>query len=85
MSGIIYIIWHFLTKYKGKLTENPRLSMEWLPENDLKLTVKHGVAIDMTYYPGSKLIELKHAHVDHICHVLMGWKEGQIKWVTLME
>src|SRR5260370_26919994 len=83
MSGIIYIIFHLLTKYKDELTEKPRMSMEWLPENCLKLAVKHGVTINMTYYPGGKLIEPKHTHVDHICHVLTGWKEGQIKWVKL--
>ncbi|KAF8312149.1 uncharacterized protein EI90DRAFT_3094524 [Cantharellus anzutake] len=34
----------------------------------------------MTNYPGGKLIEPKLACADHMCEVLKGWKDGQIKW-----
>ncbi|KAF8317284.1 uncharacterized protein EI90DRAFT_3133908 [Cantharellus anzutake] len=66
-----------------KITEKPRLSMEWRPENYLRLMTKHRVAIDMSSYPGGTLVEPKNANVDHLRQVLDGWNKGDIKWVTL--
>ena len=67
----------------GEITEEPRLSMEWLPDNYSKLTIEHGVEIDMTNYPGGKIVEPKRAIVQHLREVIDGWKSGQIKWVRL--
>jgi hypothetical protein len=57
--------------------------MEWLPRNYLKLTIKHGVKIDMTNYPGGKIIEPKNSIVTHLQEVISGWKSGMIRWITL--
>ena len=67
----------------GEITEEPRLSMEWLSDNYLKLTIEHGVEIDMMNYPGGKIVKPKHAIVQHLHEVIDGWKSGQIKWVRL--
>ncbi len=67
----------------GEITEEPRLSMEWLSDNYLKLTIEHGVEIDMMNYPGGKIVEPKHAIIQHLHKVIDGWKSGQIKWVRL--
>jgi hypothetical protein len=83
VSGAIQVFSQALTEYKGKLTEKPRLSMEWQPENYLRLMTKHCVAIDMSSYPGGTLVEPKNANVDHLCQVLDGWNKGDIKWVAL--
>ncbi|KAF8322993.1 uncharacterized protein EI90DRAFT_3130522 [Cantharellus anzutake] len=85
MSDIVPVFQHALTKYKDKLTGKPRLSMEWVPANYLKLTIKHCVVIDMTNYPDGKLIEPKLANVNHLCQVLDGWKNNKIKWVKLTD
>ncbi|KAF8340676.1 uncharacterized protein EI90DRAFT_3117173 [Cantharellus anzutake] len=59
--------------------------MEWVPENYLKLTIKHCVVIDMTNYPDGKLIKPKLANIDHLRQVLDGWKNSKIKWVKLTD
>ena len=72
-----------LTYILGKTTDKPRLSMEGLPSNYTKLTVEHGIKINMTNYPGSQIIEPNHAVINHLHEVISGWKSGQIKWVRL--
>jgi hypothetical protein len=57
--------------------------MEWLPYNYLRMTIKHCVEIDMTNYPGGRLVEPKIDKFDHLKSVLDGWKDGRIKWVRL--
>ncbi|KAF8314404.1 uncharacterized protein EI90DRAFT_3022327 [Cantharellus anzutake] len=73
-----------LTK-AGGITGKPRLSMEWVPKNYLKLTISHGVAIDMEHYPGGILREPKTANLQHLQEVVEGWKTNRIKWVRLGE
>src|SRR5260370_32675668 len=72
-----------LTYLLGEITEKPRLTMEWLPNNYAKLMVTHGVQINMMNYPGGQIIEPKHAVIHHLHEVISGWKNGQIKWVRL--
>ncbi|KAF8325073.1 uncharacterized protein EI90DRAFT_3129171 [Cantharellus anzutake] len=79
VSDIVPVFQHALTKYEDKLTGKPRLLMERVPANYLKLTIKHCVVIDMTNYPDGKLIEPKLANVDHLRQVLDGWKNNKIK------
>jgi len=81
----------------GEIMEEPRLSMEWLPDNYLKLMIEHGVEIDMMNYPGGKIVKPKCAIVQHLHEVIDGWKRlrggmmnihavrkwGQWKWQKL--
>ncbi|KAF8325751.1 uncharacterized protein EI90DRAFT_3018837 [Cantharellus anzutake] len=60
-----------------------RLLMEWVPENYSRLTIKHGIVIDMSSYPDGKLFKPKLANAVHLHQVLDGWKGGRIKWVRL--
>ncbi|KAF8314889.1 uncharacterized protein EI90DRAFT_3022148 [Cantharellus anzutake] len=39
--------------------------------------------IDMTHYPGGKIVEPKRAMVDHLREAVKGWEDGKIKWVKL--
>ena len=50
----------------GEIMGKLHLSMEWLLKNYLKLTIKHGVTIDMVFYPGGVLKEPKNANVHHL-------------------
>ena len=59
--------------------------MDLLPQNYLRLTIQHGVKIDMTNYPGGKIIEPKKANVEHLRETIDGWKDGKIKWIKLTE
>ncbi|KAF8343920.1 uncharacterized protein EI90DRAFT_3010775 [Cantharellus anzutake] len=52
--------------------------------NYLNMTIKYGVEIDMTDYPGGRLIESKYCNAAHLGQALGGWKGGRIKWVRLM-
>ncbi|KAF8332245.1 uncharacterized protein EI90DRAFT_3015870 [Cantharellus anzutake] len=66
-----------------KVTGKTQLPMEWVPRNYLKLTIRHGVKIDMTHYPGGKIVEPKRAVVNHLREAVKGWEDGKIKWVKL--
>src|SRR5260370_14644280 len=66
----------------GEITEEPRLSMEWLPDNYLKLMIEHGVEIDMMNYPGGKILEPKCVVIQHLHELIDGCKSGQLQSVS---